>query len=222
MGSQSVSVVVDVHEPELIRQLLGRFEARVEVAPLPIGDYRAGRALVERKSVHDLHRTLAAGRFFGQLARLRAAADQAILLVEGLVLDAGPISPAAVRGALLAAAENDVTVVRSETLGDSALWIHRIACRTGRRQDPGGPRYAPRPKSLGPNATSEAALAAIPGLSTVSARALLERFGSLERIVTATDVELADVYGIGPVRSQAIRAAVTHQHFASRSRRSRE
>jgi ERCC4-type nuclease len=222
MGRQSVSVTVDVHEPDSIRELLGRLGATVEVDALAVADYRAGRVLVERKSVNDLHRTLAAGRFFGQLARLRAAADRAVLLVEGPALDAGAISPAAIRGALLAAAENDVTVVRSESLADSALWVYRIACRSTARVPAGRARYAKRPRSLGPNATSEAALAAIPGVSAVSARALLQRFGSLERIVSATDAELTDVYGIGPVRSQAIRAAVTHRHVAFRSRQGRE
>ncbi len=208
-----------MHEPERVRAELTRLGVEVLRHRLPIGDYRMEGAIVERKRVRDLHLTLVAGRLWGQLGRLRAAGGRPFLLVEGPSLDAGPISLAAIRGALLAAGENGVTVVRSETEVDSALWLHRIACRAARvRPSPDRPLYAQRPKV----ATAEAVLAAIPEISTVSARALLARFGTIAAIVEATDAELTDVSGVGPVRARRLREALTHPHYAYRSRQRRE
>jgi ERCC4-type nuclease len=209
MGSQVVRVAVDVREPVRIRAELERLGADATVASLPIGDYRMGDVLVERKTV--------AGGLGGQLGRLRAGAPRPFLLVEGAALDSGPLSPAAVRGALLAAAENGVTVVRSESLTDTALWLYRIGCRGARRRRD-RPEYAQRPKV----GTPEAVLASIPGISAVTARELLAHFGTVAEVVAATDLELRDVSGVGPFRAQAIRAALTRPPTSYRSRRSRE
>ena len=219
MGSQVVAVAVDVHEPEGIRRELTRLGAEVTEARLPIGDYATGRLAVERKTVRDLHLTLVAGRLWGQLGRLRATGKRPFLLIEGRRLDRGPVSPPAIRGAILAAAENGVTVLRSETEDDSALWLYRLACREERSRRPvDRPLHAQRPKPTGP----EGVLAAIPGISVVSARALLTRFGSIAAVVEAADVDLTGVHGIGPVRAQRLREALTHQPVVYRSRRSRE
>jgi ERCC4-type nuclease len=217
MGIQVVRVVVDVHEPAAVRSELIRVGAEVIVDRLSIGDYQTSEALVECKTVRDLHLRLAAGRLWGQLGRLRRSGLRPFLLVEGPALDAGPISPAAIRGALLAAGENGVTVVRSEAQGDSALWLYRIACRPTRpRRD--RPIYAQRPKAPSP----EAMVAAIPGISTVTARNLLSHFGTVAAVVKATDAELKDVSGIGPIRARTIREALTRPPTAYRSRQSRE
>jgi ERCC4-type nuclease len=217
MGIQVVRIDVDAHEPVTISSDLEKLGADVNVESLAVADYRTGKALVERKTVRDLHLTLAAGRLWGQLVRLRASGRRSFLLVEGPSLDAGPISPAAIRGALLAVAEQEVSVIRSATEADSALWLYRIACRTIRpRRD--RPLYAQRPKGRSP----EAVLAAIPGISTVIARELLDHFGSVAAVVKATDAELKDVDGIGPIRAQTIREALNLPQSAYHSRRSRE
>lgn len=219
MGTQVVRVDVDVHEPKAVDDELGRLGADVQRFRLLVGDYRSDGAIVERKTVRDLHLTLAAGRFWGQVGRLRTAGGTPYLLVEGESLDAGPLSPAAIRGALLAASENGVTVVRSESKTDSALWLYRIACRAARRRGPRDrPLYAQRPKAT----TAEAVLAALPGISTVTGRALLAHFGSIAAIVEATDAELSEVDGVGPIRARRIRETLTLPHSAYRSRRSRE
>jgi ERCC4-type nuclease len=219
MGIQAVRIEVDLHEPQKVRAELARLGVDVLSRRLHAGDYRMEGATVERKTVRDLHLTLAAGRLWGQLGRLRATGNHSFLLVEGVSLDAGPISPAAIRGALLAAGESGITVVRSESEADSSLWLYRIARRAGRHgSPPDRPLYAQRPKVALP----EAVLAAIPEISTVSARALLAHFGSVAAIVNAPAAELTAVPGIGPVRAQRLKESLTHPHYAYRSRQSRE
>ena len=61
---------------------------------------------------------------------------------------------------------------------DSALWIHRLAVRCQQLEPAADrPAYAQRPRPKPGEETAEAVLAAVPGISTSSARALLEHFG---------------------------------------------
>jgi ERCC4-type nuclease len=219
-----VPIVVDTAEvPSGVPEALRRLGAEVFVARLPAGDYRVGGgALVERKTVFDLHKTLVDGRLFRQLGDLRTSCEAPFLLVEGAWHDAGPLGRTAVRGALLTVLELGVPVLRSEGRADSALWLHRLAVRQQRAKATSArPTYAQGPKAR-PDHAPEAVLAAVRTLSTHSARALLRHFGSVQNVMSASVEELQQVPGIGPVRAQRLRRAFMRPHFAYRSRRSRE
>ncbi|MGH3030488.1 MAG: ERCC4 domain-containing protein [Gaiellaceae bacterium] len=203
-----VRIVVDVHEarsgiPAVLSEELG---AEVEVAPLPAGDYAVGAdTLVERKRVLDLHGAVTKGRLWPQLAKLRAAAAFPYLLVEGTDIDRGPLSGAAVRGVCLAVIDQGIALLRSGQPRDSALWIHRLAVRCQRVELPADrPAYSQRPKSGADADVAEALLAAVPGISTSSARALLARFGSVAGVLAASPEEWVTVPGIGPERARGL------------------
>lgn len=203
-----VRIVVDVHEeqsgiPATLARELG---ADVELASLPAGDYAVGSGtLVERKRVRDLHSAVLKGRLWSQLGKLRAAAAFPYLLVEGSDIDRGPLHANAVRGACLAAIDQGIALLRSGQPRDSALWIHRLAVRCQRTEVPAErPPYAERPKARGTREAAEAVLAAVPGISSSSARALLARFGSLTAVVSARPDEWLAVPGIGPDRARAL------------------
>jgi len=204
----TVRIVVDVHEtksgiPVVLEEELG---AEVEIAALPAGDYAVGSdTLVERKRVLDLHAAVLKGRLWPQVAKLRAAAAFPYLLLEGTDIDRGPLAPAAVRGVCLAVIDQGIALLRSGQPRDSALWIHRLAVRCQRVELPADrPAYSQRPKARpGPDA-AEALLAAVPGISTSSARVLLARFGNVAGVVAAGPEEWLTVPGIGPDRAQAL------------------
>src|SRR5437870_9398744 len=102
---------------------LQRLGARVMVEPLPAGDYGiSGGVLVERKTVADLHGSLARGRLWSQIGRIRDAAALPFLFVEGQDLDNGPRHPNAIRGCLLAIADLGVAIVRTQGPADTARW----------------------------------------------------------------------------------------------------
>ena len=154
---------------------------------------------------------------------MRTVGSRPFLLVEGGRLDDGPLSPAAVRGALLAVVDLGIVVLRSESYLDSALWITRAALRaSGTRRSSDRPIYAQRPKAAGPRTAAEAALASIPTVSSGCAKALLEQFGSVAGVAAAELERLTAVPGIGPVRAALIAETLNGSHSAYRSRRSRE
>jgi ERCC4-type nuclease len=207
-GDPGTVVIADVFEQASgVPAALLRLGARVVVEPLPAGDYRIGEEIwIERKTVADLHGSLGRGRLWAQLGRLRDAAAYPYLLVEGVDLDAGPRHPNAIRGALLAVADAGVTLLWSQDPDDTALWTHRLALRHARRSAAPTRPYAPTPQTrttpmLDPRL---GLLSAVPGISTGTAQALLDEFGSIERLVAAGPDQWAHVDGIGTIRAHAL------------------
>lgn len=206
MGEATGAVITaDVFEEGSgVPSSLQRLGVQVMVEPLPAGDYRIdGGVLVERKTVADLHGSLARGRLWSQVGRVRDVAVLPFLFVEGDDLDNGPRHPNAIRGCLLAIADLGIAVVRTRDPEDTALWLHRLAIRQERRRS--SSRRAQRQLRPAPGVT---ALAGIPGISDATARALLDRFGTVERLLAAGPERWAEVDGIGRVRAHALAAAL--------------
>jgi ERCC4-type nuclease len=128
------------------------------------------------------------------------------LLVEGVDLG-GPISSASIKGVLLAASDLGILVVRSTSRSDTANWLVALARRSTRPPvHRVRPAYAQRAQPLGDD-IPQAMLAAVPGISTMIARTLLRRFGSVVSVLAASDEELMSVKGMGPQRIEALRDA---------------
>ena len=178
-----------------------QLDLAVDVVHLDIGDVVVGvGTAVERKTVADLHRSIATGRLWRQIGALRAAYDAPYLIVEGSCLWRGPIRASGIRGALLAVSGSRVTVLRSVDVCESAHWIHSIAVRTLRSA--GAPRRRqPRAKS------GYLLLRAIPGVTSDAASGLIGRFDSVRAVVGASDAELLEVVDVGPATVAALRRA---------------
>ncbi len=217
-------VVADTQERRSgVPHLLCEFGIAVESRRLSAGDYIVGDlAIVERKTVRGLHAAVIQGKFWPQLGRLREKARFAYLLIEGIDLDDGPLTAAAVRGVCVAVMDLGVDILRSTDAKDSALWLHRLAERRERVRSRDRPAYAQRPKREAGAPASEAALASVPGISRVLAKALLGHFATLAAVVGAEPSDWQQVPGIGPVRAKAMATTFHTPHPASRSRRSRE
>jgi DNA excision repair protein ERCC-4 len=188
-----VKIIVDAHERQSgIAETLAELGAEVEVAALPAG-------------VLDLHAAVLKGRLWPQLGKLRGACGFPYLLVEGTDLDRGPLHHNAIRGVCLAVIDQGIALLRSGYQRDSALWIHRLAVRCQQLAPAAErPTYAQRPRPKPGAETAEALLAAVPGISTSSARALLEHFGTVAAVVAADPGEWLKVPGIGPERARAL------------------
>ncbi|HEU5211882.1 MAG TPA: ERCC4 domain-containing protein [Gaiellaceae bacterium] len=210
MAAEAVRVLVDVQEARSgIPALLEELGAEVELVSLPAGDYAPGAdTIVERKRVLDLHGAVRKGHLWPQLAKLRAACAFPYLLVEGTDLDRGGLHPNAVRGVCLAAIDQGIALLQSDHQRDSARWLHRLAVRCQREELPAErPAYVQR-LAAPPESVAEAMLASVPGISTVGARALLERFGSLAGVLAASPEKWLEVPGIGRERARALADAL--------------
>jgi ERCC4-type nuclease len=204
-------VIADVHERQCgIPQALENLGVEVTIERLRAGDYAIkSNVLVERKSVLDLHGSIESDRFWIQIVKLKHASRFPFLLIEGEDIDAGPLSPKAIRGACIAVIHRGIRMLRTTDQADSAFWLERLAVRAAKYKPIDRPRYA-QGRRPAPNEASEAMLAAVPGISVESARALLRHFGSVANVVNAEPAAWEEVRGIGPTRASALGAAFAH------------
>jgi DNA excision repair protein ERCC-4 len=192
-------VLADVQERASgVPAALARLGVDVQVAALRAGDYAGGSEwLVERKTVRDFHLSVIAGRFWAQVGKLRRSPARDVLLIEGANIDAGRLSPSSVRGIRVALFELGVSIIRSRDVSDTASWLQRLAIRSGL---PRGRSVRTIPDQR-PNErlaiAPQAMLAAVPGISTTIARALLSHFGSAAAVARADIEELKAVRGMG-------------------------
>jgi DNA excision repair protein ERCC-4 len=216
-------LVADIHERQSgIAAELMRLGVDVEERRLEAGDYLLGDvALIERKSVPDLHQSVSRGHFWAQVGKLRRATRWPYLLIEGRSLYDGCLSAEAVRGLVIAVCDLGVTVCRSEDVRDSAAWIRRIAARRDAAPARDRPVYAQRPKRRVHDSPSEQALSAARGVSVATARDLLARFGTLLNVLSASQAELESVPGVGPEKATGIRALATDTSHSGLSRNGR-
>lgn len=113
----------------------------------------------------------------------------------------------------LAVADLGVTIIRTESPGDTSAWLLALAYRRCNGAVRDRPVYAQRPRSARVS-PSEAALSAAPDVSVVTARSVLSRFGSLHEVGEASIDDLLSIPGVGIKRATAI-AALIHDPWTA-------
>lgn len=112
--ASQVTILVDVAERRSpVPTHLETLGVHVEMAVLPAGDYDVGNAVIERKTIPDLHRSIANRRLWDQVGALSRGSPRGYLIIEGANLDAGALGSHGVRGAVLQVIDNGVAVVRT-------------------------------------------------------------------------------------------------------------
>ena len=189
----------------------GVFDLRI--GRLALGDYLVdGRFLFERKTLPDLALSIKDGRLFSQALRLAESPLQAGLILEGTAsdLDGSSMRWEAIQGALVTLALFiGLPLLRSRTPAETARSFE-FAALQGRKLASGAlPRRGQRPK--GKTALQRHLLQGLPGVGPARAARLLERFGTVEAVVTADAMALAAVPSIGKNTAQRVRWAVEEE-----------
>ncbi len=208
-----VRIVADFRErgsgvPE---RLAGNPEVALGLEPLAVGDYRvAEMALFERKTVADFARSLVDGRLFRQALHLAAQPLPATILLEGETPKEGPIEGVdrhAWQGAIASLSIIfRIPVIPTRDIEETADVLRYAAFQLTRVGTHAPPRFGSRPK--GRRKRQLFILQGLPGIGPGRAEHLLDRFGSVERVMTAAEKDLADTPGIGRAIARAIREAV--------------
>ncbi|ELZ95287.1 Hef nuclease [Haloferax mucosum ATCC BAA-1512] len=209
-----VEIVVDQRELDshIARTLSKRDDLTTRLETLAVGDYiLSDRVAVERKSVSDFLDTLTGGdrSIFEQIADLTRHYARPLLIIEGRGLyEERNIHPGAIRGALSSVAVDfGVSVLFTEGEDDTAEMLKTIASReqTDRERNVSvhGGKSA---KTL--DEQQEYVVSAIADIGPVTARTLLEAFGSVEAVMTANEDDLREVRGVGEVTAERIREVI--------------
>jgi len=190
-----VVVVADYREKEVISHLK-RIGAVVNSQALEVGDFLASeKVVIERKSYDDFVSSIIDGRIFDQARNMKDNFERPLLLIEGY--SDREINDNALKAAVASVLlDFGISVLTSKNEYDSAKLIYWIAMKEQHETGNGiGIKVGKKPKST--KQLQEFVVASIPGVSTVLAKRLLEKFGTIENIFSADEKKLREVKGIG-------------------------
>ncbi len=186
-------------------------ELKVSVKQLPLGDYVVSEAVaIERKSAEDFIQSIIDGRLFDQAKRLSESYARPIVIVEGeLSSVTRNVHPNAVRGAIISLITDfGVGVIFSKGPEETTAYIKLIAKRE-QEEKKRLPRLRGEKRIMTLPEMQQYIVESLPFVGPKLARELLKTFGTVEKVMTASERELARVEGIGPKRAKEIRRVLT-------------
>jgi len=208
-----VRIIADDRERSagVIEALDAMEDVQLSIGRLGLGDYVVENGLlVERKTVLDLGLSIFDGRLFRQAGRLaRARAMRPCLIVEGAPedFDRAAVSRRSLQGALITATlVYGLPVLYSSGPVETARLLRIAACQLRRREAKG-------PSRFGSKTGSDVRLRGlmlqdVPDIGPVRAEALVDAFGTIEAIATASVRDLATTAGVGPVIADRLKRIV--------------
>ncbi|MGQ9788181.1 MAG: ERCC4 domain-containing protein [Candidatus Hadarchaeaceae archaeon] len=183
----------------------------LETCQLKVGDFiLSDRVGVERKSVNDFLQSIVDKRLMPQANLLRECFERPVLIIEGKGLyNRRAIHPNAIRGSLAAlAVDVGIPIIPTVDEKETALILVAIA----RREQISEKREVAvrgEPKKFSLPECQRYIVEGLPGVSAVLAKRLLDHFGTVERVMCASDEELRKVNGIGKEKAREIRKVLT-------------
>ena len=215
MGGNDYSLIVIADDRErkgeVIQFLSEMKNVSVGIKRLSLGDYVVDNRLVfERKTLQDFALSIIDGRLFRQASRLAGSNYKSILILEGTgkeLVETG-VRREAMQGALITISLLlGIPVLRSMNPSESARLIVYASRQfksfaRGVVQRPGSQPKGRRKMQL-------FILQGLPGVGGERAARLLDSFGSVEAVITATSEELQAVEGIGKHIAEKIRRVVS-------------
>lgn len=196
-----VKIYADMREAKsgVIKALSGMENIELSVGELPCGDYvLSPEVAVERKSANDFVLSVMSGRVFEQVGRMKMDFKRPIVMIEGDPLKTrSQIDPKAVAGAISSLiAIQEVSVIMVADAAETAVMLSTMAKHL---QEGLGYEINLHPKKPKPNPdAAQYVISSLPGVGPGNAKKLLDHFGSIIRVMTATTEEIMKVKGIGP------------------------
>ena len=202
-------IYVDPRERGMAK-LLEAKGMEVTLRNLDVGDYVVSdRVAIERKTAQDFVASIIdpERNLFRQIGDLSRSYDRPILILEGRDLYTRQVNPNSIRGALLTVAvEYGVPIIPTEDQDETASVIALLANRE--QKEGHDPKLHGHKTARTLKEQQEYLISAIPSVGPRVARNLLKHFGSIERIMTASQEELHEVEMVGPKIAERIRELV--------------
>ena len=202
-------IYVDPRERGMAKLLEAR-GMEVTLRNLDVGDYVVSdRVAIERKTASDFVASIIdpERNLFRQIGDLSRSYDRPILILEGRDLYTRQVNPNSIRGALVTVAvEYGVPIIPTEDQDETASVIALLANRE--QKEGHEPKLHGHKTARTLKEQQEYLISAIPSVGPRVARNLLKHFGSIERIMTASQEELQEVEMVGPKIAERIRELV--------------
>jgi Fanconi anemia group M protein len=207
-----IEIVADDRENSIAKKF-SREDIKVVKKRIDVADFILSEdTAVERKSAGDFVDSIIDNRLFDQLQDLNDYVKP-ILLIEGRnIYSQRNIDEKAVRGALSSVAlDYGIPIIWSKDEEDTSRILMQIAEKEQIEKE--------KDVQVRANATGrtlkqqkEFIVAGLPGVNTKIARRLLDKFGNIDSIFSATEEELQEVEGLGEKKASSIRSILDEEY----------
>ncbi len=203
-----VSIIADYREKEVIGHLKN-LGASVNEMNLKVGDFvcSSDGVVIERKSHNDFVSSIIDGRIFEQLKYLRENYERPVVIVEGF--SDRKINDNALKATVASlVTKYNASFVNTKNSLDTAKMVYWFA----KKEQEDGTRNLGFKQGKKPKETKhlqEFVLSSIPGISNVLARRVLENFGNIESVISASEMELSKVKGVGKKLANKVKKLLT-------------
>ncbi len=194
-----VSIYADSREGNstIIRNL-DQIGVKVEIREMAVGDYQISNdVIIERKTTKDFRSSIVDKRLFKQATLMREEFKKPIMIIEGNDLYAGFLDPNAIRGAIASIAiDFGISIIPTRNSDDTAAMIKRIAFTEQKGNNtPIQIRTERKPDNIWEQ--QQFIIESLPNIGPVTAKKLLEKFGTVKNVLNASAEDLQEVEGIG-------------------------
>ncbi len=198
---------------KVIRHLT-EMEIDVKIRSMAVGDYQVSdEVVIERKTASDFVSSIIDKRLFKQARELTEEFKKPIIILEGDDIYNGMINPNAIRGTIAALAiDFRISIIPTRNAQDTAAMIKRIAIREQNGEKiPISIRTDKKPVTLMEQQLF--IVESLPNIGPVNAKNLLKHFGSVEKVLNASESQLQDVEGIGKKTAKDIRKVIESKYL---------
>lgn len=203
--SENDTVVIADDRENSVSKKLSRMDITVNKKRLEVADFLVSeRTAIERKQASDFVDSLVDQRLFSQLQEIMQF-ENPVMIIEGKNLYSHrKVHPNAIRGALASIAiDHGLPVIWTEDEDETAEMLKTLAEREQEEND----RDVAIRGETGPKSEKELqkfVVAGLPDINTKLAERLLEEFGTVEKVFTASEKDLKQVEGIGDKKAEGI------------------
>ncbi len=206
-----IVIISDYREKDII-EILKKTDAIVNEMNLETGDFICsdGRIAIERKTHSDFVSSIIDGRLFEQVRLLKNNFEKPVIIIEGH--SDSQINENALKAAIASLLiDFNVSLLNTRNTFDTAKTIYWIAKKEQEENKHAVSfKVGKKPKEM--KELQERIVSSLPGISTVMSKRLLEHFGKVEKIFTASEADLQKVKGMGRKLSNRIRKVLTEKH----------
>ncbi len=206
-----VLIIADYREREIIENLKS-LGASVNEVNLKVGDFvcSSDGVVIERKTHSDFISSIVDGRIFEQLGHLKENYERPVIIVEGF--SDREINENALRATIASLITKfNASFVNTKNSLDTTKMVYWLAKKEQEDMNKAlGFKQGKKPKEM--KRLQEYVLSSIPGISKVLAARLLEKFGNIEQVVNASEMELSKVKGVGKKLANKIKKLLTNKY----------
>ena len=211
---EKVKLIVDHRETKQFDEYLEEMGAIVKRQVLDIGDFVcSSKLVVERKTRADFESSIIDGRLFSQLHQLSSNYPAVVLIVEGKKSDAPErIRKEAILGAYATIMSDfGVSLIFTKDIKSTAEFLFALGKHEQlARKHP--LRIFAKRKTFTPSQTQRSVIEMLPTIGPKLAQSLLIHFGSVDKVINASEKELLEVPGLGKKRAKIIRSLIVYKY----------